>query len=126
MDYRSSKRLRPLRSRRTPGISFKAKELLTISALIKYLFFAFIAGIIILAGLFLWRRRGVGGRRAGTGSCFGAHVDLGAVAQLVGAVDHDTIAGLQPRFDLDAIAVGHAEIDLADRDGAVGIDEINE
>ncbi len=55
MDYRSSQRLRSRRP--TRGISFKARELLTISALIKYLFFAFIAGIIILAGMFLWYSR---------------------------------------------------------------------
>jgi len=55
MDYRSSQRLRSRRT--TRSVSFKARELLTISALIKYLFFAFIAGIIVLAGMFLWYSR---------------------------------------------------------------------
>lgn len=53
MEYRSARRLRS----RKQGISFKAKELLTISTLIKYLFFAFIAGLFVVAGMFLWYSR---------------------------------------------------------------------
>ena len=34
--------------------------------------------------------------------------------------------GAQPGANLDAVAVGDAELDRADRDGAVGIDEIDE
>ncbi|HSX08966.1 MAG TPA: PBP1A family penicillin-binding protein [Candidatus Saccharimonadales bacterium] len=54
MDYRSTRRLR---SRRHGGISFSAKNFLTISTLLKYLFFAFIAAIIVGIGLFFWYSR---------------------------------------------------------------------
>src|SRR5882757_11329727 len=55
-----------------------------------------------------------------------ANDHFGALAQLVGAVDHDAIAGRNSRNHLDAVAVGDAELDRPHRDGAVGIDEIDE
>ena len=45
------------------------------------------------------------GRAGAIAAGLGAHDDLGALAQLVGAVDHDAIAGLQAREHLDAVAV---------------------
>src|SRR5215831_20800091 len=51
--------------------------------------------------------------------------DLGAVTQLVGAVDHDAIARRKSRKHLHAIAVGHAELDRTHGNGVVsGIDQI--
>src|SRR4051812_4437502 len=63
------------------------------------------------------RRSCPGGRAIATVLC--AHDDLGVLAELVGAVDHDAIAGLQAREHLDPVAVGHAELDRAHRDRAV-------
>jgi membrane peptidoglycan carboxypeptidase len=54
MDYRSARRLR---SRKRGGISFDARKFLTISTLLKYLFFAFIAAIIVGIGMFFWYSR---------------------------------------------------------------------
>src|SRR5882724_11061041 len=52
---------------------------------------------------------GRAGRVGGIGG--GAHDHLGALAQLVGAVDHDAIAGCQPREHLDPVTIGDAELD---------------
>ncbi len=54
MDYRSTRRLR---SRKRGGISFDARKFLTLSTLLKYLFFAFIAAIVVGIGMFLWYSR---------------------------------------------------------------------
>ncbi len=54
MDYQASRRVR---SRRRRVFSFDARKLLTISTLLKYLFFAFLAGLVVLAGMFLWYSR---------------------------------------------------------------------
>ncbi|HVA96746.1 MAG TPA: transglycosylase domain-containing protein [Candidatus Acidoferrales bacterium] len=54
MDYKSSRRTR---TRRRQSFSINAKELLTVSTLLKYLFFAFIAFLIIGVGLFFWFSR---------------------------------------------------------------------
>jgi membrane peptidoglycan carboxypeptidase len=54
MDYKSSRRPR---SRRRRSFSINVKELLTVSTLIKYLFFAFIACLLIGVGLFIWYSR---------------------------------------------------------------------
>src|SRR5258708_6399045 len=54
MDYRSSRRPR---TRRHKNYSFDGRKLLTLSTLLKYLFFAFIVGLILLVGLFFWYSR---------------------------------------------------------------------
>jgi len=54
MDYRAARRISPRRKR---SISFDTKKFLTLSTLLKYLFFAVIAAIIVVAGLFLWYSR---------------------------------------------------------------------
>src|ERR1700730_5287831 len=54
------------------------------------------------------------------------YVDFCAVAQLVGAIDDDTVAHRKPGTNLDTVTIGDAELDLADRYGAVVIDEIDE
>lgn len=54
MDYRSSRRPR---SRRHQSYSSDARKLLTYSTLLKYLFFVFVAGILIVTGLFFWYSR---------------------------------------------------------------------
>src|SRR6185437_2335661 len=76
------------------------------------------------AGLVAIRRSGAGGWASAAG--LGAHDDLGVLAQLVGAVDHDAIAGLQPREHLDPVAFRHAELDRAHGDGAVLLEQIDE
>src|ERR1700722_7064095 len=55
-----------------------------------------------------------------------SHVDFRAVPQLVGTVDYDAIAWRQPGDHLHTLALGHAELDRADRYGAVGINEVDE
>src|SRR5215472_1697862 len=45
--------------------------------------------------------------------------DLGAVTQLVGAVDYDAIARRKSRKHLHAIAVGHAELDRTHGNGVI-------
>src|SRR5258708_708174 len=54
MDYRSSRRPR---TRRHKNYSFDGRKLLTYSTLLKYLFFVFIAVLIVVAGLFFWYSR---------------------------------------------------------------------
>ncbi|HWY80046.1 MAG TPA: transglycosylase domain-containing protein [Candidatus Sulfotelmatobacter sp.] len=54
MDYQTS---RHSRSRRRRSFSFDTRKFLTVSTLLKYLFFAFIIGIILLVVLFLWYSR---------------------------------------------------------------------
>src|SRR5215218_2801649 len=67
------------------------------------------------------RRARRGARRAATRTA-----DLGAVAQAVGAVDHDLVAGLQALHDLHLLAVGRAELDDADLDRVVALHQIDE
>ena len=55
MDYRSSRRT--VRSRRKRSFSINAKELLTVSTLLKYLFILFVVGIVVVVGLFIWLSR---------------------------------------------------------------------
>src|SRR5258707_15842687 len=57
---------------------------------------------------------------------FGADIDFGAIAQLVGPVDDDTVARRKPGTNLDTVTIGDAKHDLANGDGAVVIDEIDE
>src|SRR5260370_26728263 len=65
-------------------------------------------------------------RRAGRRARVGARpADLGAVAQPIRAVDDDLVADLQAARDLHLLAVGHAQRDDLDRDGVVGLDEID-
>ena len=59
---------------------------------------------------------------AGLASASDSHDDLRAVPELVGPVDHDAVARLQPRKHLDAVTVGHPQLDRAHRYGAVVID----
>src|ERR1700761_4684615 len=66
------------------------------------------------------------GRRRIIGVALGADDDFRALAQLVGAVDHDAVAGLHAGKHLDAIAVGDAELHRAHRDRAVVLHEIDE
>src|SRR6266850_4205368 len=74
-----------------------------------------------------YARRRRGHRRAGCRARVGARpADLGAVAQAVRAVDDDLVADLQAAGDLHSLAVGRAELDDADLDGVVGLDEIDE
>jgi membrane peptidoglycan carboxypeptidase len=54
MDYKSSRRVR---NRRRRSFSYDARNLLTYSTLLKYLFFAVIVGILVVAGLFVWYSR---------------------------------------------------------------------
>src|ERR1700677_5193531 len=49
--------------------------------------------------------------------------DLGSLAKPVGPVDDDFVAGLEPRHDLDAVAVGDARLNLLDGDRIVRLDE---
>src|SRR5579859_376210 len=73
---------------------------------------------LLCTGLVLARRLARFGLRS--------NIDLGAVAQLVGAVDHDAIARRQPGDNLDTIAIGRAKLDRADRHRAVGVDNVDE
>jgi hypothetical protein len=52
--------------------------------------------------------------------------DLRSLAQPVGAVDHDSIVGLQPRCDLDLITVGDAGLNLLNADRIVRLDQEDE
>src|SRR4030095_8154539 len=76
-----------------------------------------------LAGAALRGVRGVGDRRARRGARRAATrtADLGAVAQAIGAVDHDLVAGLQALHDLHLLAVGRTELDDADLDRVGGL-----
>src|ERR1700728_632136 len=55
-----------------------------------------------------------------------SYIDLRAVTQLVGAVDHDAVARRQSRLNLHTFALCHPELDRADRYGVVGVDEVDE
>src|SRR5262249_36202697 len=74
---------------------------------------------LALAGVRIGRRD----RRCGARL---VHRHLDAVAQLVGAVDHHALAGLEPALDRDALAVDRAELDLAHRDRVVVADHVDE
>src|SRR5258708_39794347 len=80
--------------------------------------------LLAAACLVAIRRGGAGRRVSAVG--FGPHDDLRTLAELVGAVDHDAIAGLKARKYLDPIAVGDAELDRAYRHRAVFPQQIDE
>jgi 1A family penicillin-binding protein len=54
VDYKSSRRIR---SRRRQSFSFNAREFLTVSTMVKYLFYLFLIGMVVVVGLFLWYSR---------------------------------------------------------------------
>src|SRR5262245_16031226 len=70
------------------------------------------------------RRRG--NRPPGVAGRAARPADLGAVAQPVGAVDHDVVADREPLQHGDLLAVGGAGLDDADLDRIVGLHAINE
>src|SRR5262245_32826032 len=72
------------------------------------------------------RRRRNGRALRSTRSAAARPADLGAVAQTVGAVDHDLVADLQAAGDLNPVAIGHAKLDDADLHRIVGFHEIDE
>src|SRR5579871_903029 len=68
-----------------------------------------------------------GGGRVGLGRVvLRADDDLGAVAELVGAVDHNALAGCEAGKDFDALAFGYAELDRPNRYRRVVIDDVDE
>ncbi len=67
-----------------------------------------------------------GRRRAGRARARLDHLHRRAVAQLVGAVDDHALARVQAPRDRDAVALGHAQRDGAQRDVAVGADHVDE
>src|SRR6185437_6886047 len=65
--------------------------------------------------------------RRGRVGASAAHRDLDAVLELVGAVDHDLVAGRKAARHRHAVAVDRPERDLADRDRVLlGVDEVDE
>src|SRR5438132_6702843 len=64
--------------------------------------------------------------RGGRGRLRRRDRDLGAVAQPVGAVDHDALTRFQPRQDRDALPVARTELDLLHSDRVLRLDDIDE
>src|ERR1700761_5116877 len=60
---------------------------------------------------------GAGARRRGDLGRLVGNLDIGAVAQTVGAVDHHGVARLHARQDLDVVAILHPGLDVALGDG---------
>src|SRR5262249_31773885 len=82
----------------------------------------------VLAARRLPARRRLGRRRAARRRALagGTQDDLGAVAQLVGAVDDDPVAGLQARQHGHLVAVGRAGLHRPHGDGVIGVDQVDE
>src|SRR5262249_51892454 len=73
--------------------------------------------------------RPAGGRCAAARRCAAIGVarhHLGAVAQLVGAVDDDAVARRQALFDRDAVLAGGAELHRLHRHGLVVVEQVHE
>src|SRR5579871_6834886 len=99
---------------------------LLLVALLRFALFAVALGAPALAAARLVTRCGGGASRRGvTAAGLGPHDHLGALAQLVGAVDHDAIAGLDSREDFDTIALSDAELHRPHGHRAVLLEQVD-